>query len=189
VSLDDWGRPTPRIDEYPSAATSVGFSSLAAKVHALGLLFGVWTVRGIPKAAVELNLPIANSSFTASDAWSNRAPCNWSSACYGCATDASGERCNEAAYAYYRSLAQWYKEQGIDYVKMDCMFPAQHYPQGMYDPDDWAITQALREQGLFVSLSPGRDVSVMNGTWVATTGLADQYRSVRCRIPSLAAVT
>lgn len=127
-SLDAWGRPTPFVSEYPSAADGRGFLNLSSQVHELGLRFGVWTVRGIPRAAVAAKTPIEGSPFTADEAASLATPCNWSSTCYGCATvpgDGGALRCNAAAYAYYRSLARWYVAQGIDVVKMDCMFPAQ----------------------------------------------------------------
>ena len=42
------------------------FKPLADWVHAQGLLFGIHIVRGIPRASVERNLPIADSSFHAS---------------------------------------------------------------------------------------------------------------------------
>jgi hypothetical protein len=127
-SLDAWGRPTPYVSQYPSAADGRGFFNLSSNVHNLGLRFGVWTVRGIPRAAVAAKTPIEGSPFTADEAASPATPCNWSSTCYGCATvpEADGLlRCNAAAYAYYRSLARWYVTQGVDVVKMDCMFPAQ----------------------------------------------------------------
>lgn len=127
VSLDAWGRPTPHVSQYPSASDGRGFFNLSSQVHAAGLRFGVWTIRGIPEAAVAAKLPIEGSLFTADQAASPATPCNWSSTCYGCATVPSDGslRCNDAAYAYYRSLARWYVAQGIDVVKMDCMFPAQ----------------------------------------------------------------
>jgi alpha-galactosidase len=177
LSLDAFGRYTPRVDMYPSAAGGGGLSALSARLRALGLRLGVWTIRGIPRQAADAKTPIANSSFTADQAARTDRPCGWDSSCYGCAPDPSGAPgCNAAARAYYASLAQWYKDQGIALVKLDCMFPADHFPQGVYDDDDLSMTAAFRAAGLLISLSPGRNVSLTNATWVSTTGSADQFR-------------
>ena len=42
--------------------------AIAARAHALGLHFGVWTIRGIPKVAVAGKWPIAGTNFTADQA-------------------------------------------------------------------------------------------------------------------------
>jgi alpha-galactosidase len=176
VNIDSYGRYTPRVDMYPSAGNGNGFRALADQVHAMGLKFGVWTIRGIPRLAADNKMPIFNSTYTADQASRPDNPCGWDDHAYGCAEAADGSGCNEAAWAYYRSLAQWYADQHIDLVKLDCMFPADHAPQGSYDADDWAMTTAFREAGLDISLSPGRLVSTLNGSWVSSTRLADQYR-------------
>jgi hypothetical protein len=178
LSLDAYGRYTPRTDEYPSASGGAGFLPLSTQMHSLGLRLGAWTIRGIPKQAAAAKAPIFNSTFTADQAVRTDRPCGWDDHCYGCASanpDGTGG-CNAAAWAYYRSLAASYRAQGLDVVKLDCMWPADHGPQGWYDDDDLAMTTAFREQGFLISLSPGRNVSPQNGTWVAAAGLADQYR-------------
>src|ERR1041385_5669755 len=67
-SLDESGRYTPAVNRFPSAANGAGFKPLADYVHSLGLKFGIHILRGIPKAALDKNLPIAGSSFHAADA-------------------------------------------------------------------------------------------------------------------------
>jgi hypothetical protein len=62
-SLDDHGRYTPAIHRFPSSANNSGFKPLAAYVHSLGLKFGIHILRGIPKQAVEKNLPIEGSRY------------------------------------------------------------------------------------------------------------------------------
>jgi alpha-galactosidase len=59
--LDAHGRPQPAPNRFPSAAGGRGFAPLAAQVHAMGLRFGVHIMRGIPRQAVGLELPIAGS--------------------------------------------------------------------------------------------------------------------------------
>ena len=179
ITMDAYGRPTPRVDQYPSAANGKGFLSLSSQIHALGMSFGVWTIRGIPKEAVDQNLPIFNSTYTMKQAFRSDRPCGWDGHCYGCQpknADGTGG-CNAAAIAYYQSLAQWYSQQGIDLVKLDCMFPANHAPQGSYDDDDYAMTAAFNDYNIKISLSPGRLVSTQNASWVANTlNPQTQYR-------------
>jgi alpha-galactosidase len=118
ITLDKYGRPVPTPAEYPSASTGGGFQQISTQVHALGLRFGVWTIRGIPAAAANARLPIANSPFTADQAVRYDRNCSWNGYCLGCADAPDGSGCNAAAQAYYNSLADWYKEQGIDLVKV-----------------------------------------------------------------------
>src|SRR3954466_4007220 len=61
--LDGHGRPQPAPNRFPSAAGGRGFAPLAAQVHAMGLRFGVHLMRGIPRQAVGLELPIAGSKW------------------------------------------------------------------------------------------------------------------------------
>ena len=79
ASLDGHGRPYPRVDEYPSAAGGAGFGPLAARLAALGLDMGVWTMRGIPRIAAAARLPIAGSPFTCDQAVDPQRPnaCGW----------------------------------------------------------------------------------------------------------------
>ena len=66
-SLDQYGRYTPAVNRFPSAANGAGFKSLADYVHSLGLRFGIHILRGIPKQAVVNKVPIADSTYTAAD--------------------------------------------------------------------------------------------------------------------------
>ena len=70
--MDAWGRLTPAVNRFPSAAEGKGFKPLADEIHALGLKFGIHVMRGIPRQAVDRNLPIWNSPYTARDAASHR---------------------------------------------------------------------------------------------------------------------
>ena len=63
--------------------SSSGFKPLADWVHSLGLKFGIHIIRGIPREAVEKNLPIAGSSFHAADAANTADTCRWNSDNYG----------------------------------------------------------------------------------------------------------
>lgn len=179
-SIDAYGRPYPRVDQYPSAAGGAGFAPLAAQLKAQGLRMGVWTVRGIPKAAVDRKLPIWGSAFTADQAVRSDRPCSWNRYCSGCApADPTGATpgCNAAAVAYYRSVAALYKSWGLSYVKIDCMWPGDpnFIPDaglGAYNDDVLSFTSAFAEVGIDVSLSPGNFVSPQNISYLSAHGLA-----------------
>jgi hypothetical protein len=145
-SLDAYGRYTPAVNTIPSAAQGTGFKPLADYVHSLGLKFGVHILRGIPKEAVRRNLPIAESSFHATDAANTSDTCPWNPFNYG--LDAS----KPAAQAYYDSLAQQYAGWGVDFLKVDCI--ADHPYKG---DEIRLIGQALGKTGrpIVLSLSPG----------------------------------
>src|ERR1039457_4550948 len=57
--MDANGRLTPAPNRFPSAADGKGFKPLADYVHAKGLKFGIHIMRGIPRRAVDQNLPIS----------------------------------------------------------------------------------------------------------------------------------
>lgn len=147
-SLDAFGRYTPAVNTFPSAARGAGFKPLADFVHSLGLKFGLHILRGIPKEAVRRNPPIADSSFHsfhAADAANISDTCPWNPFNYGLNT-------STAAQAYYDSIAQLYASWGVDFLKVDCI--ADH----PYEGDEIRmISQAVRQAGrpIVLSLSPG----------------------------------
>src|ERR1700753_3181293 len=59
--MDPTGRYQVADNRFPSAAGGAGFKQLADWVHAQGLKFGLHIIRGIPREAVDKNLPIAGS--------------------------------------------------------------------------------------------------------------------------------
>jgi len=144
--MDEYGRYLPATNRFPSATPDSGFKPLADYVHSLGLKFGIHILRGIPKEAVEKNLPIAGSSYRAADAADRSATCPWNPDNYG--LDAG----KPAAQAYYDSIATLYAGWGVDFVKADCI--ASH----PYSGDDIRmLSTALERTGrpIVLSLSPG----------------------------------
>ena len=61
-TIDEHGRPTPDIDNWPSAAGGKGFKPLADWTHDLGLKFGIWTLRGVVPQAIAAKSPVLGSS-------------------------------------------------------------------------------------------------------------------------------
>ncbi len=144
-SVDAHGRYTPAIARFPSAQSEVGFRALSDSVHARGLKFGIHIIRGIPREAVERNLPVEDSNFRATDVADQSDTCEWNKDNYGIRDTAAGQ-------AYYDSLAKLYAGWGVDFLKVDCI--ASH----PYKPDEIRmISQALRKTGrsIVLSLSPG----------------------------------
>ena len=112
--MGESGRFLPATNRFPSATNRQGFKPLADYVHSLGLKFGIHIIRGIPREAVDKNLPIANSSFHAAEAADKSDTCSWN-------PDNYGVRDNAAGQAYYDSLASLYAGWGLDFIKVDCI--------------------------------------------------------------------
>ena len=113
-TMDAYGRFTPAVNRFPSAGANAGFAKLAEWVHAHNLRFGIHVIRGIPREAVQKNLPIAGSKFRAAQAADKNDTCAWNSDNYGVADNAAGR-------AYYASTAALYASWGVDFVKIDCI--------------------------------------------------------------------
>jgi alpha-galactosidase len=145
-TLDSNGRFTPAVNRFPTAADGAGFKPLADYVHELGLKFGIHILRGIPKQAVEKNLPIAGSSYRAADAADTSDTCPWNPDNYG--LDAT----KPAAQAYYDSIAKLYTSWEVDLIKVDCI-SSRPYKGEEIRMLRTALTKTGR--GVVLSLSPG----------------------------------
>jgi hypothetical protein len=154
VTIDEFGRCVPPTNRFPSAVNGAGFKPLADKIHSLGLKFGIHIMRGIPRRAVEQNLPIAGSKFTAAQAVlpegdTNRT-CVWNRDMFG--VDAT----TEASRAWYASIARQYADWGVDYIKCDDIANLQRGK--FYDAAEIeALSTSLKHSGrsMILSLSPG----------------------------------
>ncbi len=142
--MDSNGRYIPAENRFPSSADGVGFKKIIDQLHSRDLRFGIHIIRGIPKQAVDKNLPIAGSSFHAADAADTSDTCKWN-------TDNYGIRDNAAGQAYYDSLASLYAGWGVDFIKVDCI--ASPYKTA----EIRMFSEALKKTGrpIVLSLSPG----------------------------------
>lgn len=113
--MDDYGRLLPAPNRFPSSAGGKGFRPLADRVHALGLRFGIHLMRGIPRLAVERNLPVLGTKYRARDIADTASICAWNPDMYGVDMRKPG------AQAYYDSVFALYASWGVDLVKMDDM--------------------------------------------------------------------
>jgi hypothetical protein len=147
--LDANGRYLPVTSKYPSATGSNGFKSLADRIHALGLRFGIHIMRGVPRKAYDADLPIAGSTFTTRDAGNPNDPCPWDQHMWGVRGD------TEAGQAWYDALLQQYASWGVDFIKIDDML--NNDTRVFHQAEADAIRRAADKTGraIVLSFSPG----------------------------------
>ena len=150
LALDEHGRLVPDEGRFPSARDGAGFGPLAAQVHALGLRFGIHTMRGIPRLAVERATPILGTSATAADVVDRTNTCEWNPDMWGL------DHSHPAAQAYYDSTLALYAGWGVDFIKSDDML----WPYQAADIEAYARAITRTGRPIELSLSPGRDLSL-----------------------------
>ena len=112
-SMDGFGRFIPAENRFPSSTNGKGFKPLADYIHRKGLKFGIHIMRGIPKIAVERELPILGTNYTAKDIYNTNQLCTWLRDMY--TVDAT----RPGAQEYYNSLFDMYASWGVDFIKID----------------------------------------------------------------------
>jgi hypothetical protein len=145
LMMDEFGRLIPAPNRFPSSAGGKGFKPLADYVHGKGLKFGLHVVRGIPRQAVEKNLPVYHSKAAAEQIADRADICAWLTDMYGVDTAKPG------AQDYYDSILALYAGWGVDYIKADDM--SSPYHSGEIE----ALSRAIKKCGrpMVLSLSPG----------------------------------
>lgn len=153
--VNEYGLPVPDVTRFPSSAGGAGLLPLARQVNAMGLKLGAWTIRGITTEAYAADLPIQNSNFTARDVGlvSAATNCSWDPSTLG--TNAP----SAAADAWYASLAKHYIANGLDFVKIDCMFDSS--TRWWYEDEvaTFATQFSNFAPGITISWSPGDDMN------------------------------
>lgn len=143
VRLDAHGYFQPSKCYFPS-----GFAPLIRRCRELGLKFGVHLMRGIPRKAVELNLPIEGTPYRARDIADTdpARQCRWCTYNYGVDMSKPG------AQAWYDGLIRHLVSQGVEFIKYDDIVP---FPREVE-----AVAEAIRKTGrpVVLSLSPGGQV-------------------------------
>jgi alpha-galactosidase len=158
--------------KYNAEIQDATFKPLGDAVHAQGLKFGIHIVRGIPRASVERNLPIAGSEFHATDAADTADACPWDPTNWGIKDTPAGQ-------AWYDSLLAQYAGWGVDLLKVDCI--ADH----PYKVDEIRmIRRAIDKTGrpMVLSLSPGptspdhaAEVSQLANMWRISDDIWDYW--------------
>src|SRR5215469_8233217 len=83
LSMDEFGRLIPAPNRFPSSAGGKGFRPLADYIHSQGLKFGIHIMRGVPRRAVDANLPVFGSRAHAAEIADRNSTCRWNSDMYG----------------------------------------------------------------------------------------------------------
>ena len=146
LTMDEYGRLMPAVNRFPSSAGGAGFKPLADYVHSKGLKFGIHIMRGVPRQAVEKNLPIRGTPYHAAEVADKDNPCRWNPDMWGVDTTKPGSQ------AYYDSIAELYASWGVDFIKADDMGSHLYQPAEMK-----ALSTAIRKTGrpMVLSISPG----------------------------------
>jgi len=143
VNLNAFGHFMPSKVYFPN-----GLRPIVDRCHELGLKFGVHLMRGIPRKAYDLNLPIEGTAYTARDVaiTDPQLNCGWCTYCYGV------DMTHPGAQAWYDGLIQHIADMGVDFIKYDDIVP--------YPAEVEAVAQAIRKCGrpMVLSLSPGGTV-------------------------------
>lgn len=145
VRLNEYGLPLPSNTYFPS-----GLKPLIEKAHSLGLKFGLHLMRGIPRKAVQLNLPIKGTKYYAQDIADTLSTCSWCHYNYGVDMSKPGSQ------EYYNSLINLMAEWKIDFIKADDLIG---YPDEILGFAD-AIENCDRD--IVFSLSPGGDEELIS---------------------------
>lgn len=147
--MDSFGRLLPSPIRFPSAAGGDGFRPLAEATHSRGLKFGIHIMRGIPRAAVDGNIPVAGASGRARDIADTSSRCPWEQTMFGV------DMARPGAQAWYDSLVSLYADWGVDFIKADDMC----HPY--FSAEIEALFRALDRcpRPILLSLSPGVDVN------------------------------
>jgi len=143
IHINEYGYFLPSKVYFPH-----GLKPIANRCHELGLKFGVHLMRGIPRKAYKLNLPIKGTPYTARDiaCTDPKKNCKWCTYCYGINMTKPG------AQEWYDGLIQHIADMGVDFIKYDDIVP---YPEEVE-----AVAKAIRKTGkpIVLSLSPGGSV-------------------------------
>ena len=154
--LDEYGRQLPDPVRFPSAAGGKGFGPLAAAVHELGLKLGMHMMRGIPRIAVDKNLPVYGTNYTAKDVADLDHVCKWNPDNYGL------NQSHPGAQAWYDAQLDLFASWGLDFLKVDDMqtpFHSDEIAAYLRNKDGVRLVSAAAKDGVaFVRLQGNTDV-------------------------------
>ena len=142
LAIDEYGRFIPSEVLFPN-----GFKDIVDKAHKHNIKFGLHQMRGIPREAVEKDLPVKGTNYSARDIADVNDSCAWSDLMYGIDMDKPG------AQEYYNSVMELMAEWGVDFLKYDDIV---HKPKEIN-----AVANAIENSGreMMLSISPGREIN------------------------------
>lgn len=165
----------PAPNRFPSSANGQGFKALADSIHSLGLKFGIHIMHGIPREAVYKDMPIAGSTYRASEAADQTDLCQWNAYNFGVKDNTAGQ-------SYYDAMAKLYSGWGVDFLKVDCI----SQPYNAHEIH--MISAALKKAGrpMVLSLSPGptpleeaADVRQSAQMWRISGDMSDSWAKLK----------
>ncbi|KAL6139254.1 hypothetical protein ACLB2K_064531 [Fragaria x ananassa] len=127
--IDEWGRPMPDPDRWPSSKGGKGFTEVADRIHKMGLKFGINVMRGINTQAVEANTRILDPLL--GSVYDHVNGKTWTAQDIGikertCAGMQNGfmsvNTTLQAGRFFLADLYQLYASWGVDFVRQDCVF-------------------------------------------------------------------
>ncbi|NBB78225.1 MAG: glycoside hydrolase family 27 protein [Verrucomicrobia bacterium] len=141
LNFNAYGLLQPSETYFPN-----GIQPLIDRCHELGIKFGIHLMRGIPREAVRLDLPIKGTPYTAADIADPNSICVWNDQNFGVDMSRPG------AQEFYNSLMDQMAAWGVDFIKYDDIVP---YPEEIK-----AVAKAIEQTGrpIVLSLSPGGKV-------------------------------
>lgn len=184
LAMDEYGRLIPAPKRFPSSAGGAGFKQLADYVHAKGLKFGIHILRGVPRKAVDADLPVFGTNVKASAIADRSSTCPWNPDMYGVDVTRPGGQ------AYYDSIVRLYASWGVDFIKADDMFAKTDHGAEIA-----ALRQAIRNSGrpMVLSLSPGTDaldnagfIAANAEMWRISDDFWDRWIDLKNQFPRLA---
>lgn len=146
LDMDGFSRLVPSPGRFPSASNGRGFAPLAARIHDLGLKFGIHAMRGVARQAVHADTPILGSAVGARAIAQTNSICSWNTDMYGVDAFAPG------AQQYYDSVFALYASWGVDFVKVDDILNP--YAQAEIEAIRRAIERCERPIALSLSCGP-----------------------------------
>lgn len=184
VALDAYGRQLPAQNRFPSAVGSTGFTALADAIHAMGLRFGIHVMRGIPRKAVQQNLPVEGTAWTAVEIANQADTCSWNPDNFGL------DHGHPGAQAFYDGQVAQFARWGVDFLKVDDM-------QAPYHGDEisaYATAIARSGREIVLSLSPGTNLATTHiehlqanaNMWRISDDLWDRWEDVHAQFARLA---
>ena len=157
--LDEWCRPMPNPNTFPGTVIDGGkngsFAQLSTDMRAKGFSLGLWHIKGIPKAAVERNCKILGTNFTARDIADTTRTCVWHESGGGVKDIYELKKKHDGALAYYRSIAMLFKEWGVEYFKVDCVFGERDWDENAIHTYSKALASVFPDRKMVFSTSPG----------------------------------
>ena len=153
LEMDGYGRLLPDPERFPSSKDGAGFKPLADYIHSLGLKFGIHIMRGLPRMAAHLHLPVLGIDTTANEIAEANSICPWNPDMYGVDYRQPG------AQAYYDSILDLYAQWGVDFIKCDDICVTAAGRRGFFPRSEEIrmLAQAIEHCGrdIVLSLSPG----------------------------------